>query len=386
MRVHPEHSRSIYPLLPPDEAVWVVETDTDVIVPVPVPGMDGIGALAVGHRFDGRVVRSVDVPFLEALGSMAGLATARLRVLVPAEAPPEPPPAWECPICRSLAGAGEPPECECGAAYVETDVPNLLAGNFRLTRHLGTGGMGAAYLARDLRLDRDVAVKTLAGTSVLRLMQLKPEAWAMATVTHPAVAQIHGIETWRGRPFLVVEFLPGGTLEDRLLHRPVAPSEAVAVIAALAAALAALHETGFMHGTSSRAISGSGRTGRGSCWISAWLARRTTGQPWAAPCATCRPKRCPGTRPTKPTTCGSLCVVLYEMVSGQHPFPGGSASEVAERIRRQRVAGPAGPPAGPVVGEAVIAFAASVLAAPRPSRPASARAFAEELHRIRWNL
>ena len=75
--------------------------------------------------------------------------------------------------------------------------------------------MGSAYLARDLRLERDVAVKTLTGVSVSRLMGLKPEAWAMATVTHPGVAQIHGIESWRGRPFLLVELLAGGTLEDR---------------------------------------------------------------------------------------------------------------------------------------------------------------------------
>ncbi len=56
------------------------------------PGMDGIGALAEGRRFDGRIVRSVDVPCLEALGSMAGLAAARLRLLAADEAPPEPPP------------------------------------------------------------------------------------------------------------------------------------------------------------------------------------------------------------------------------------------------------------------------------------------------------
>ena len=201
LRVHPEHPMPVFPLLPPGEARWVEETETDVIVPVPVAGMDGIAALAVGRGFDGRVVREVDVPFFEAVGSMAGLAAERLRLLDAGEAAPEPPPARECPVCRSLAGAGEAPGCECGQAYVETDVPHLLARKFRLTRRLGTGGMGAVYLARDLRLDRDVAIKTLIGTSALRLMQLKAEAWAMATVAHPAVAQIHSVESWRGRPF-----------------------------------------------------------------------------------------------------------------------------------------------------------------------------------------
>ena len=194
-----------------------------MIVPVPVPGMDGVGALVVGRRFDGRIVRGVDVPFLEALGSMAGLAAARVRLLDAGEAASEPPPAQECPICGSLAGSGEVPGCECGAAYVETDVPQLLAGKYRLTRRLGTGGAGTVYLARDLRLDRDIAIKTIAGTSALRLMQLKPEAWAMATVAHPAVAQIHGVESWWGRPFLVVEFLSGGTLADRLEQGPSPP-------------------------------------------------------------------------------------------------------------------------------------------------------------------
>ena len=213
MRVHPEHPSSVFPLLPPGEATWVEETETDVIVPVPVSGMEGIGALVVGRRFDGRIVRSADVPFFEALGSMAGLAAA-----------PEPPPARECPVCRSLAGSGEEPGCECGPAYVETDVPRLLAGKFRLTRRLGAGGMGAVYLARDLRLDRDIAIKTIVGTSALRLLQLKPEAWAMATAAHPAVARTHGIESWRGRPFLVVELFSGGTLQNRLLAGPWSPS------------------------------------------------------------------------------------------------------------------------------------------------------------------
>ena len=78
----------------------------------------------------------------------------------------------------------------------------------------------------------------------------------------------------------------------------------------------------------------------------------------------------------------SLCVVLYEMASGEHPFAGGAAREVASRIRRQRLGRPAPPPAGAASPAAVIAFAASVLTAPRPARPATALAFADALRGV----
>ena len=243
LRVHPSDKTSHFGLLPPDDAAWVVETEADVVVPVPGPGAELLGVVVVGRRFDDRIVREVDVPFLEALAGAAGLAVARLHVAEETGGRPlDAPAAQECPVCRCLTAAGEPAGCDCGLAYVETEVPKLLSGKFRLARRLGSGGMGAAWLARDLRLERDVAVKTLTGVSVSRLMGLKPEAWAMATVTHPAIAQIHGIESWRGRPFLVVEFLPGGTLEDKLRRGPLPAPRAVSVTTPLADALAALHE------------------------------------------------------------------------------------------------------------------------------------------------
>ena len=382
LRVHPDHPKSVFPLLPPADAAWVEETETDVIVPVPVPR--GTGALAVGRRFDGRIIRSVDVPFLEALGSMAGMAAVRLRLLGAQGALAEPPPARECPVCRTLAGAGEPPGCECGTAYVESDVPQLLACKFRLIRRLSSGGLGAVYLARDLSLDRDVAIKTLAGTPLLRLMQLKAEAWAMVTVEHPAVAQVHGIESWRGRPFLVAEFLPGGTLRDRLLQGPVPVAEAVGAIAALADALAALHEQGVLHGDIKP--SNIGFTSGGSPKLLDFGLARATDDPVAAggTLLYVSPEALSGTPAAEADDVWSLCVVLYETVTGRHPFAGGSADRVAERIRCQRVA-EAGPAAeGAAAGRAVVGFAAAMLAAPLPERSASARAFAGALRGVRW--
>ena len=387
VRVDPNGQPSVFPLLPPDEAAWVTETGADVIVPVPGPGTDVLGVLVVSRRLDGRLVRSVDLPFLEALGAAAGLALARLQLLdAPGAGSGEAPPAEECPVCRSVTEAGEPPACACGSAYVATEVPKLLAGKFRLTRRLGAGGMGAVYLARDLRLERDVAIKILTARSLGRLMGLKPEAWAMSTVTHPGVAQIYGVESWRGRPFLVVEFLAGGTLEDRLRDGPLAPSQAVSVVARLSDALAALHEKGFLHGDVKP--SNIGFTSEGSPKLLDFGLAHAVDD--AAMVGGTLPYLSPEVlagRPADEADDGwSLSVVLYEMVSGRHPFAGGAPDAVRRRIRRQRLAG-GGPAASaaPTSATAVAAFAASILTAPRSRRPGTAPAFAAALAALSGN-
>ena len=174
LRVHPSDETSVFVLLPSEEAAWVVETGADVVVPLPGPGVELVGLLVVGRRFDDRTVRTVDVPFLETLGGVAGLAVARLRLLeAPTGGSSEPPPAWECPACGCVTEQDEPDGCRCGSARVEISAPKLLAGKYRLVRRLGAGGMGAVYLARDLQLERYVAVKTLADASASRLAGLK---------------------------------------------------------------------------------------------------------------------------------------------------------------------------------------------------------------------
>ena len=379
VRVEPDRRPSVFPLLPPDEAAWVTETGADVIVPAPGPGTDVLGVLVVGRRLDGRRVRSLDLPFLETLGAAAGLALARLQLLdAPGAGSGEAPAAEECPVCRSVTAVGELPACACGPAPVATEVPKLLAGKFRLTRRLGAGGMGVVYLARDLRLERNVAIKILTESSAVRLVGLKPEAWAMATVTHPGVAQIHGVETWRGRPFLIVEFLPGGTLEDRLRDGPIAPAEAVSVVATLADALAALHAKGFLHGDIKP--SNIGFTAEGAPKLLDFGLAHAVDD--AAMVGGTLPYLSPevlaGRGAEEADDVWSLSVVLYEMVSGRHPFAGGTLEAVRSRIRRQRIAtgGPAAT-APPASAAAVAAFAASILTAPgaggRGPRPSSPR-------------
>lgn len=383
LRVNPKDKTSVFPMLPPEDAEWVVETSADVILPLAGLGAEVFGMLVVGRRFDERIVRTVDLPFLEALGAAAGLAVARLRLL---EAPDarslEAPPAQECPVCCCVVDDGAPPECECGTAYKETEVPKLLAGKFRLARRLGVGGMGAVYLARDLQLARDVAVKTLGSASVDHLMRLKAEARTMATVTHPAAAQIYGIEFWQGRPFLIVEFLPGGTLEDRLRDGPVPQRDAISATRRLADALVALHEKGFLHGDIKPSNIGYASNGSPKL-LDFGLARETDDTVTAGgTLGYMSPEVLSGRPAEEADDVWSLCAVLYEMVSGRHPFAAPDIDEMMDRIRRRRLVGDGGPRAEAKTGSSVIRFAVSILKAPRSARPANARAFVEALSRV----
>ena len=385
VRIHPRDAASVFELLPPDEAAWVVETGADAVVAVVGPGAEVIGVLVVGRRFDDRIVRSVDVPFLEALAAAAGLAIARLRSLrVPPLGSLDGPPARECPQCGCLAAAAAASGCACGSEYVETQVPEVLTGKYRLTRRLGSGGMAAVYAARDTQLQRDVAIKSLPGISVAQLMALRSEAWTMATVAHPALAQIYGIESWRGRPFLVVEFLAGGTLADRLRRGPIAPPRAVAITAALAEALAALHEARYLHrdikpGNIAFTSDGSPKLLDFGLAGAMDDAAMVGGTPHYA-----SPEVLSGRPADEADDVWSLCVVLYEMVSGRHPFAGAGVDEVTDRILRQRMDVQVPPGAVAQPPSAAAGLAASILTAERPSRPATARAFADELQRIRW--
>ena len=379
LRVHPGDATSVFELLPPDEAAWVAETAADVVVPVPGPGTRVVGLVLVGRRFDDRLVRDADVPFLEVLAAAAGQAITRLQLLGGTEK--DAVPALECAVCGQVSGRDEPPACECGGTHVDAGVPRLLAGKYSLTRRLGGGGTAAVYLAWDLSLQRDVAVKALTNLAELR-PALASEAWAMARVAHPSLAEIHGVESWQGRPFLIVEFLRGGTLADRLGNGTVPGPEAVSIAARLAEALAALHEAGYLHGDVKPTNIGFTANGLPKL-LDFGLARGPHDARVAG--GTLRylsPEVLAGQPATEADDVWSLCVVLYEMVVGEHPFAGDGGDEVADRIREQRSSGGGRPTAVWATAGPVAAFAASVLAAPRSARPTTARALANRLGEV----
>ena len=123
-------------------------------------------------------------------------------------------------------------------------------GPYRILGKLGQGGMGEVYRARDTRLERDVAIKTLPAAFTRdpeRVGRFTREAKLLASLNHPNIAGIYGFEEFEGEQYLVLEFVGGETLADRLLRGPLPVEDAVDICRQIAAGMEAAHEAGVVH-------------------------------------------------------------------------------------------------------------------------------------------
>ena len=123
-------------------------------------------------------------------------------------------------------------------------------GPYEIVGRLGAGGMGEVYRGRDLRLKRDVAIKILPGAFASdrdRAARFEREARTLATLNHPHIAQIYGVEESDAGRALVMELVEGETLAERLVRGPLPLDEAVPIARQMAEALEAAHEAGIIH-------------------------------------------------------------------------------------------------------------------------------------------
>ncbi|MEO6462977.1 MAG: serine/threonine-protein kinase, partial [Candidatus Eisenbacteria bacterium] len=123
-------------------------------------------------------------------------------------------------------------------------------GPYAIVGPLGAGGMGEVYRARDERLGRDVAIKALPAAfdaDPERLARFRREAQTLASLNHPNIAAIYGLEEASGTPHLVLELVEGQTLAAHLARGPMPPLEALRLGIQVAAALEAAHERGVVH-------------------------------------------------------------------------------------------------------------------------------------------
>ncbi len=233
-------------------------------------------------------------------------------------------------------------------------------GPYEIQSALGAGGMGEVYRARDIRLDRTVAIKVLAShlSSSPELKQrMEREARAISSLNHPNICHLYDIGSQDGTDYLVMEFLEGETLAERLRKGPLPLNEILKIGSAVAEALAMAHRQGIVH----RDLKPGNimLTKGGAKLMDFGLAKSGTGSGASSPPLLSAAQTMSQGSPVSPlTTAGSLIgtiqymspeqiegkeadarsdvfalgAVLYEMVTGARPFEGKSQISVASAI------------------------------------------------------
>jgi eukaryotic-like serine/threonine-protein kinase len=260
-----------------------------------------------------------------------------------------------------------------------------LGGRYRMGALLATGGMGEVWAARDLLLDRPVAVKVLGGALAgdgRAAERLRREARAAARLDHPSIARMLDLGEQEGRPYLVMELLEGESLAGRIGRAgPMAPAEAARVVAAAADALEAAHRAGVVHrdvkpGNVFLTSEGEVKVLDFGIASAAGESDLTTGV-LLGTAAYLAPERALGRPATPAADVYSLGVVLYELLAGRRPFEAGSDLELAMAHVHARPAplalvAPSTPPS-------LVAACEQALAKDPAARPPSAAAFARLL-------
>jgi Protein kinase domain len=264
-------------------------------------------------------------------------------------------------------------------------------GPYEVLGPIGRGGMGEVYRARDARLGRDVAVKVLAADtepSPDRLARFEREARAVAALSHPNILALHDIGNEAGIVYAVMELLEGETLRDRLRQQKrITPTKAIEYAIQIARGLAAAHERGIIHRDlkpENLFITREGRvkildfglaqqeepadTADGDTHSTRF--RTETGLLVGTPGYT-SPEQILGEPATTRTDLFAFGVVVYEMLTGSHPFRRGTAVDTVTAILREDP---------PRLGAAVPSLAAGItgivercLDKHPADRPASAR-------------
>ena len=228
-------------------------------------------------------------------------------------------------------------------------------GHYRVTAKLGAGGMGEVYRARDEHLDRDVALKVLPpgtlGDDAAR-RRFRREAEALSRLNHAHIATVHDFDSSDGIDFLVMEYVPGQTLSERITGGPLPEKDIVALGAEVAAALEEAHERGVVHRDLKPAniiVTPKGRVkvldfGLAHLSGSAADVEQTTTRsdsgfegtlPYMAP------EQVRGEAVDARTDVYALGVVLYEMATGKRPFDETQSGRLTDAILHRPVTPPA---------------------------------------------
>ncbi len=211
-----------------------------------------------------------------------------------------------------------------------------IAGRYRLVEPLGRGAMSSVWLAEDAELERLVAVKLLAPTA--DRARFEREARAAASLAHPNLCALYDYGEADGKPYMVLEYLPNGSLEQRLLGAPLVDVEALRIAGEIAAGLAHAHGRGLVHrdlkpanvlfdgeGRAKIADFGIARMGAGGGLTEAGTVLGTASY--------ISPEQAGGLPAAPASDVYSFGVILFRMLTGRLPF---SAANTMDVVRMHR--------------------------------------------------
>ena len=228
-------------------------------------------------------------------------------------------------------------------------------GSYQILSALGAGGMGEVYRARDTRLDRDVAIKILPeafAADVERVSRFQREARVLASLNHPHIAAIYGLEDAEGVKALVMELVEGEDLAQRLARGAVPLDEALPIAKQIAEALEAAHEQGIIHrdlkpanvkvrtdGTVkvldfglAKAFNPTGSPSSNATMSPTISMHATQAGVLLGTAAYMPPEQAKGKSVDKRADLWSFGCVFYEMLAGHRPFVGETISDVLAKI------------------------------------------------------
>ncbi len=273
--------------------------------------------------------------------------------------------------------------------------PGTSVGPYRVVRHIGSGGMGAVWLADDPRLHRKVALKTLRAAdeegSQGRARLLR-EARAVAALNHPNIATVFDVLEDEDDVVLVFEYVEGETLSERNRRGPMPVAEAVGIGCQMARALAAAHAQGVVHRDlkpGNVIVGPDGQVKVLDFGIARMLATGTTvtaaghttsGPGFMGTPGYAAPEQMVSSAVDERADLYALGVMLFEMVGGRRPFPGNDAVSLATA----KLSSDAPPLSsiGPLVPAELEHLVAALLARDPAERPASAHEVLQRLDAV----
>lgn len=217
---------------------------------------------------------------------------------------------------------------------------DTLISEYKIIKKLGSGGAGDVYLAFDTKLEREVALKFLPGTAVSadeNRRKLLEEARAASRIKHPNIISIHAFEEYKGRDFMVMEYVEGGSVKELADGGDLSIDEAISIILQISEGLKAAHEAGLVHGdikSENIIVDKSGMVKIADFGLARFREHRDRGEPESisGTIPYMSPEQTQGDRVDHRSDIFSLGVVAYELISGQLPFKGEFAASIIYSI------------------------------------------------------